>query len=62
MDIVFTELTLNYLTVTLLAAALSAFALFDLRKGPLQPLRRNTDECTGVISDKLIHVGRLRSS
>jgi signal transduction histidine kinase/CheY-like chemotaxis protein len=39
MDIVFTELTLNYLTVTLLAAALSAFALFDLRKGPLQPLR-----------------------
>lgn len=39
MDIFFTELTLNYLTVTLLAAALPFIALFDLRKGPFQPLR-----------------------
>ena len=39
MDIVFTELTLNYLTVSLLAAALSVFALYDLRKGWGQPLR-----------------------
>ncbi len=39
MDFVFTEMTLNFLAVALLAAAVSLFGLYGIWAGPRQPLR-----------------------